>query len=200
MAKHTPIKQNKTCSNHQQPLRPSAPHTLQLNSHNTGSVGWQYSYCYAHHAQQQLLRRPSFRSRSPLSPAHTPGAGSPTQQLGKYYEQRAAQLLRQRGYQILHHQRLYRHAEIDLIAWLDPYLVLVEVRYRKHNRYGGALGSINHRKKHRLYRAARYAYQEYQKLLPHKDFLLRLDIIAFEGQQVHWIPNAITYESIPYSL
>jgi len=161
------------------------------------TTGWQHSHQRAQQAQQKMLRiraRPSAHKKINKPGTPTPSGGSPTQRLGKYYEQRAAQFLRRQGYQILHQQRHYRYGEIDLIAWSEPYLVLVEVRHRKHTSHGGARGSIGHRKKQRLQRAARRAYQEYQKVLQRKDFLLRVDVIAFEGQRLHWIPNALSYE------
>ncbi|HLS17119.1 MAG TPA: YraN family protein [Paenalcaligenes sp.] len=161
--------------------------------------GWRYSHLRAQQAQIKQLQSLRKRQRQPLArvntraPADAP-KGSPTQRVGQHFEQRAAQFLRRQGYQILTQQLRYPYGEIDLVAWADPYLVLVEVRHRACAHYGGALSSINGQKRQRLRRAALHTYQAYQKALRRRDLLLRLDVIAFEGQRLHWLPNAISYE------
>src|SRR5690625_2720411 len=111
MAKHTPLKQKTSLtrasySNAQpQTDRTSLP-PMRLSAMTT--TGWQHSHQRAQQAQQKMLRiraRPSAHKKINKPGTPTPSGGSPTQRLGKYYEQRAAQFLRRQGYQILHQQR-----------------------------------------------------------------------------------------------
>ncbi|HLR29404.1 MAG TPA: YraN family protein [Paenalcaligenes sp.] len=201
MAKKTSLR------NKQNPTTPQSTSNQQSNAINrrpqtSTSVSWQRSHQRARHAQEKLLQkarktswaRPATAIAAATAIKNTQSKGSPTQRLGQHFEEQAAQFLRQQGYQILAQQLRYPYGEIDLVAWSDPYLVLVEVRHRARTDYGGALGSISTQKKQRLRRAALHTYQEYQKAMQRRDLLLRMDVIAFEGQQLHWLPNAIIYE------
>ncbi|HLR83176.1 MAG TPA: YraN family protein [Paenalcaligenes sp.] len=201
MAKKTSLRNKQTLTT---PQPTPGQHAEALNhiTQTSAPDSWQRSHQRARHAQRKLLQktRKTDSTRPTTAPVattaiNTPSSkGSPTQRLGQHFEQQAAQFLRQQGYQILAQQLRYPYGEIDLVAWSDPYLVLVEVRHRARTDYGGALGSISTQKKQRLRRAALHTYQEYQKAMRRRDLLLRLDVIAFEGQQLHWLPNAITYE------
>lgn len=201
MAKKTSLRndQNPTPSQTTSSQQSSAiNHRAQASTSNS----WQRSHQRARRAQQKLLQkarktvwaRPITTPSTITAAKNSPSKGSPTQRLGQHFEEQAAQFLRQQGYQILAQQLRYSYGEIDLVAWSDPYLILVEVRHRSRTYYGGALGSISTQKKQRLRRAALHTYQEYQKAMRRRDLLLRFDVIAFEGQQLHWLPNAIIYE------
>src|SRR5690625_710602 len=140
-----------------------------------------------------IHKLPNFAHATKHIYPHNPVKGSPTQQIGYYYEKQAALFLQYQGYLILDSQLHYPYGEIDLVAWKKPYLVCVEVRYRASQRYGGALYSISPSKQQRLKRAALHTYQAYQQKWPKRDFFLRLDVIAFEAQQLQWVANAISY-------
>lgn len=85
-------------------------------------------------------------------------------------------------------QRNYRirSGEIDLIMRDDQVLVFVEVRYRKTQRYGGALQSIDPRKQARIIRTAQHYLQYRAPNAP-----VRFDVIAVEGDNsINWVKNA----------
>lgn len=158
-------------------------------------------YQYAQRAQRRLLQqrqRPHAPAplKQPYRPHPNPRAHN-TRQIGTYYEQLAAQFLSTQGYDMLARQLHYPYGEIDLLAFSDPYLVAVEVRYRRQTRYGGAHYSLSPAKIRRLRRAAARAYQEYTTLLTKTgdgDLFLRIDVILFDAHHLHWLPQAVTYE------
>lgn len=100
-------------------------------------------------------------------------------------EQLACDYLQARGLQFVERNYRLKRGEIDLIMRDGSTLVFVEVRYRKTQRYGGALQSIDPRKQARIIRCAQY-YLQYRA--PHAQ--ARFDVVAVEGDQLHWIPNA----------
>ena len=75
--------------------------------------------------------------------------------LGAFGERLAAGHLRRIGYQILATNVAVRPwGEIDIVARRDGVLVLVEVRTRRGDRFGGAAWSITPTKQRRMLRAA----------------------------------------------
>lgn len=79
-----------------------------------------------------------------------------------------------------------KQGELDLIMRDGASLVVVEVRYRKDNRYGSAAESVTAAKQSRII-AATYVY-----LAQHKtDCAIRFDVIALSGDgAINWIKNA----------
>jgi len=148
-------------------------------------------------AQQAQAMRPLSLPLELLKPyastAEQSTDGSPSQRKGLHYEDYAVTLLRQHGHRIVARQLRYPYGEIDILSWQAPYLVVVEVRYRAYKQYGGAHHSIGRGKKERLRRAGLSAYQQYQRSTGRRDFFLRFDVILFEAQLVHWIPNAFYF-------
>ena len=67
-------------------------------------------------------------------------------------------------------------------------LVFVEVRSRGSLAYGGAAGSIDHRKQLRLRRAAnRFLVERFGQ---HRWPACRFDVVAFEAGRANWIKGA----------
>jgi putative endonuclease len=119
-------------------------------------------------------------------------SGKTRQAIGKYAEQLAETYLIQRGLKLLQRNYLCRGGEIDLIMTDNGTLVFVEVRYRKHQMFGGAAASIDRRKQQRLLLAARHYLQQNQA----GNRVCRFDVVAIspgtDGQNaVEWISNAI---------
>ena len=78
--------------------------------------------------------------------------------LGARGEQLAAAHLERQGYTVrARNVRLPPWGEIDIVAERDGVLVLVEVRTRRGDRFGGPLDSLTPAKRRRMVRAA-YAY------------------------------------------
>jgi len=84
-----------------------------------------------------------------------------------------------------------RSGEIDLIMRDGETLVFVEVRYRSHDRFGGAAASVDATKQHKLIRAAQTFLVEQR--LNHAP--CRFDVVTVTPHdgvmRVDWIPNAI---------
>lgn len=76
--------------------------------------------------------------------------------------------------------------EIDLILRTpDGTLVFVEVRQRSGASHGGAAASIDARKRQRIVRAAQHYLLRFASPPP-----CRFDVVALEGETVHWLPGA----------
>ena len=111
-----------------------------------------------------------------------------TKQKGDAAEDRALRHLQNQGLQMV--QRNYRTpgrggGEIDLIMRDRDTLVFVEVRNRSNAKHGGALASVSWVKQKRLIFAARYYLLKLPQMPP-----CRFDVIAIEGDAVHWIKAA----------
>lgn len=141
----------------------------------------------AKEAQRQRLARAK-RTRRPRT---TRPRLSKSQQIGFAKENQAAVLLEQHGLVILEKNTHSRYGEIDIVARSLTTLVFIEVRYRRVSHYGGARDSVSLAKQQRIKRLA-------QHLLPHWTDLYfegqtpfcRFDVLAFEGDTVHWIQDA----------
>lgn len=114
---------------------------------------------------------------------------------GNQAEQRALDHLQRQGLRLV--ERNYRlaggpfarGAEIDLILREpDGTLVFVEVRARAGGAGGpggGAAASVTTAKQRRIVRAARHYLLRLPKLPP-----CRFDVVAIEGEQLHWLRAA----------
>lgn len=80
----------------------------------------------------------------------------------------------------------YRGGELDLVMRDGGTLVLVEVRRRASQRFGGAAASIGRAKQARLVLAAQTYLQRY-RMPP----ACRFDVIAIDGAVLSWLKNAI---------
>src|SRR6185312_14136596 len=71
-------------------------------------------------------------------------------ELGRAAEAIAARFLVSHGLEIVMHNFRRRLGEIDLVAREGPVLVIVEVRTRSTQKYGGAAASVDWRKRARI--------------------------------------------------
>ncbi len=69
-----------------------------------------------------------------------------TTRVGREAEQRAAQYLQARGYEILEQNWRTKWCEVDIIAVKDQVVHFVEVKYRKRSDQGGGIAAITPRK------------------------------------------------------
>lgn len=102
----------------------------------------------------------------------TPGS------LGAQFEQRALDRLERAGMKLVERNFRTRFGELDLVMRDGGTLVFVEVRYRRHARFGGGAASVGAAKREKLTRAAQGFLQAHPRLasLP-----CRFDVIAFDG-------------------
>jgi putative endonuclease len=111
------------------------------------------------------------------------------QLLGSAAEERAAQLLRLAGYDILARNFRCRMGELDIVARRGPLLIIVEVRLRSSQRFGGAAASVTYSKRVRILRATRYLLT-CQPLLA--TLIVRFDTLLLSGPEgpIEWIEDA----------
>ena len=110
---------------------------------------------------------------------------------GALGELKAQQWLEQQGLTLITRNWHCRYGELDLVMQDQEVLVFVEVRYRKHQRFGGAEFSVDRRKQQRITQAA----QCFLQLEPAwANTPCRFDVVAlstlesYEG--LNWIRNA----------
>ncbi|MCW8829513.1 MAG: YraN family protein [Gammaproteobacteria bacterium] len=113
-------------------------------------------------------------------------------EIGQQAELLAAEYLSNNGLRLIERNYRCRGGEIDLVMEDGMGLVFVEVRYRKHQAFGGAAASVDRHKQQRLIRAAQYYLQRKHCA----DRPCRFDVIAVSpGPQgkpaLQWIRNAI---------
>lgn len=108
---------------------------------------------------------------------------------GLRMEECAARYLNQRGLVEVARNQHSRQGEIDLIMRDGNCLVFVEVRYRRHQRYGSALESITTSKRRRIVAAARSWLSRQTS-----EADCRFDVVALEGNPddpiIDWIQHA----------
>jgi putative endonuclease len=111
------------------------------------------------------------------------------QRIGQNAEAAAVSLLQSHGLAILLRNYRGKVGELDIVARDERTLVIVEVRARASDRFGGAAASVNARKQAKIRKAA--------ALLIHtrKEFAglpVRFDVIAVKGTRIEWLKAAFT--------
>ncbi|HED04101.1 MAG TPA: YraN family protein [Candidatus Fraserbacteria bacterium] len=106
---------------------------------------------------------------------------------GRQAEDRAADYLRLRGYQIVCRNYRWRGGEIDLIAREGDCLVFVEVKARRGRGYGLPEEAVTPHKQHKLVRTARRYLTEHPTALA-----LRFDVVALSGGEARLHKNAFS--------
>lgn len=118
----------------------------------------------------------------------TSSVGIPTvrQVKGRDGEDQALSFLSRQGLVLVERNFRCRGGEIDLIMREGNKLVFVEVRSRGSGSFGGAASSVTSGKRARLILAAQVFLQQLRSIPA-----CRFDVIAFEGEQISWLKNAI---------
>ncbi len=107
-------------------------------------------------------------------------------QKGAQYENLALQFLLDQGLKLIMRNYRCKCGELDLIMTDKGAIVIVEVRYRKNNRYGSALESVTKTKQARVVAATKH-YIMTQKV----DQPIRFDVVAITGNSLpDWVKNA----------
>ncbi|MGD0961478.1 MAG: YraN family protein [Methylomonas sp.] len=108
-------------------------------------------------------------------------------QTGDQAELLALNYLQQQGLQLVCSNYRCKFGELDLVMKDGPVLAIVEVRFRKSDRFGGALYSINRRKQARIIAATQH-YVIINKL---SRPIIRFDVVAIsDNQSPYWIKDA----------
>lgn len=111
-----------------------------------------------------------------------------TRSRGNEFERHAERFLITQGLRLERRNYLCKLGEIDLVMRAGNTLVFVEVRYRRNRQFGGAAASVTQAKQQKLRRTA-YHYLQSMGLNEAQQ-PCRFDLIACEGEQLNWIPNA----------
>lgn len=120
---------------------------------------------------------------------------------GQQAEALAARYLESKGYRVLARNYRLRRAEVDLIVASPTHLVFVEVKWRRHGRFGAAVEAVDARKQRRIALGALHfwtTHPQYQQLA------VRFDVVAIDrspgqaGYRITWIPDA--FSARPFSL
>ncbi|UTW06798.1 YraN family protein [Pseudomonas benzenivorans] len=115
-----------------------------------------------------------------------------SQNSGQAAEALARQHLERQGLRLLAQNWRCRRGELDLVMLDADTVVFVEVRYRRHAAWGGAVASVDARKRDRLTTAAMLFLQQESHWAKHP---CRFDVIAINAQgsaapRLDWIQNA----------
>jgi putative endonuclease len=116
---------------------------------------------------------------------------------GREGEAAALGYLQRAGLQLVVRNFRCRAGEIDLVMLDGATLVLVEVRYRSGERFGGAAASVTWRKQRRLASAAEYLLLSHREL---QRYPARFDVVALSAvsgsgtaaMKIDWIKSAFT--------
>lgn len=110
---------------------------------------------------------------------------------GRLAEDAAQQYLQRHGLRLLCRNWTCRSGELDLVMLDGDTVVFVEVRYRRHVGWGGALESIDVHKQQKLIKAAQLFLVKENRWAKHP---CRFDVIAIESgsaaEKPNWIRNA----------
>ena len=108
---------------------------------------------------------------------------------GRRAEQDACDYLQRQGLRLVERNYRCAHGEIDLVMRDRDTLVFVEVRYRRSQRYGGGVASVDWRKQGKLAATAAHYLQAHPKAARRP---CRFDVVAIggEGPHVNWVSDA----------
>ena len=106
---------------------------------------------------------------------------------GETAEQQALVYLQQQGLKLVCSNFRCKQGELDLVMRDGEALVIVEVRFRQSEQFGGALASITAQKQARIVAAT----QHYVIINRLSHSAIRFDVVALSGAGlINWIKNA----------
>lgn len=111
-------------------------------------------------------------------------------EIGKKYEERAAEFLKERGMDLLEQNYACRQGEVDLIGIHDTCLVFVEVKYRKNDVSGTPEEAVGIAKQRKICRVSDYYRICHENQSSRQ---IRYDVVAVTDQAIRWYPNAFSY-------
>lgn len=105
---------------------------------------------------------------------------------GVQAEQQAYEFLIAKGLTLVCRNFRCKHGELDLVMLDNDILVIVEVRFRKSNAFGGAIASVTAKKQAKIIAATQYYLSENAV-----KNTVRFDVVAISGVSgLNWIKNA----------
>lgn len=113
-----------------------------------------------------------------------------SRKIGTDFEQRACGLMVQAGYEIVAtNYTVAKVGEIDIVAFKDDTLAVVEVKARKHARYGTAVEMVTPAKQRKIINTlAHFLQDEHHQCYANAN--IRFDVIGFDDQTPLWLQGA----------
>jgi len=108
-------------------------------------------------------------------------------QIGSLAENSACAFLEAQGFTIVIRNFLRRVGELDVVARAGDLLVVVEVRTRASDAYGGAAASIGRAKQRRIAATAALLLQSRRDL---RQCRVRFDVIIVRNGAIEWLKHA----------
>ena len=108
-------------------------------------------------------------------------------QTGSLAENRAAAFLESQDFTIVARNFLRRVGELDLVARAGDLLIVVEVRTRADDRYGGAAASVTRDKQRRIAATAALFLDQRPDL---RNCRVRFDVIVVRDGRIEWLRHA----------
>lgn len=108
---------------------------------------------------------------------------------GAFWEKKAGEYLKSKGYEILEYNFRCRAGEIDIVARDGEYLVFCEVKYRSGTASGYPAEAVDARKQKVISKCALYY------LMKHKNMEnpCRFDVVSILDRDIQVIKNAFDY-------
>lgn len=118
-------------------------------------------------------------------------------QAGQAAELEARAFLEARGLSCLASNFRCRYGEIDLVMQDDTALIIVEVRYRRHDGFMDPSESITRAKQQRIARAAAFFLQQARR---RAELAVRFDVVSLTGPlgdlKIRWLRGAFDAEGM----
>ena len=108
-------------------------------------------------------------------------------QTGALAENSAAAFLEAQGFQIVARNFLRRVGELDVVARDGDLLLIVEVRTRADDRYGGAAASVTPAKQRRIALTAALFLDQHPE---YRRCRVRFDVIVVRDGRIEWLRHA----------
>jgi len=108
-------------------------------------------------------------------------------QKGTLAENSAAAFLEAQGFQILARNFLRRIGELDVVARDGDLLLIVEVRTRADDRFGGAAASVTPAKQRRIAGTAALFLNQHPEL---RRCRVRFDVVVVRDGRIEWLRHA----------
>lgn len=113
--------------------------------------------------------------------------GMDRRQVGTLAENSAAAFLEAQGFSIIARNFLRRVGELDLVARSGDLLLIVEVRTRADDRFGGAAASVGRSKQRRIAATAALFLDQHPEL---RRCRARFDVITVRNGRIEWLQHA----------
>jgi putative endonuclease len=108
-------------------------------------------------------------------------------QTGSLAENSACAFLESQGFSIVARNFLRRLGELDVVARAGDLLLIVEVRTRASEQFGGAAASIGPAKQRRIAATAALFLQQHREL---RHCRVRFDVIILRDGEIEWLKHA----------